>query len=592
MSDTPNLNEQLGVSSIVWRLSDLYPAADSKLLKDDRTWCETEATAIHDEFRGRVKTLEAGKIFGLVKRLEELDVKIGSLATYGFLNFITQVGDSAASALYQMVQELASKCATKTIFFELEWNTIDEGQAKALVEEEILAPYHHYLNSMRRFRPHQLAEGEEKILIETDLVGRSGWNTLFEKVIGHLRFGDKLRTEEELLSELYHPDREVRKQAAGDLTDGLGKNNHILTHIYNTLAADKMISDRLRSYHSWISSMNLSNQVDDATVDTLIEVVTGRYELVQRYYRVKRDLLGLDTLFDYDRYAPVPGLPDKKFSWDECRAIVLKGFGAFSPRMEEAANRFFTESWIHAPVQQGKRGGAFAHPCVPSVHPYIMVNYTGTARDVSTVAHELGHGVHQLLAAEQGYYNGNTPLVLAETASVFAEFLVFQAQLELIDDDRRRRAFICQKLESIFATVFRQVAMNRFEHLMHEGRRERGELSSETLREFWLQTQQEMFGDAVTLRDEYRIWWSYIPHFLHTPGYVYSYAFGELLVLALYNIYQRQGDSFIPAYFDLLAAGGSATPQELLSAFGISLSDANFWQQGMEVIEALVAEVE
>ena len=376
------------------------------------------------------------------------------------------------------------------------------------------------------------------------------------------------------------------------MTEGLQSQNHILTHIFNTLAAEKMITDRQRKHKSWVSSMNLDNQLKDSTVDTLITAVTGRYDIVQRFYRVKKELLGLDTLYDYDRYAPLPALPATLINWQDCKAMVLDSFADFSPEMAEIGSRFFDKRYIHAPVIQGKRGGAFAHPCVPEVHPYVMVNYTGSLRDVSTVAHELGHGIHQVLAARKGYFYSDTPLVLAETASVFAELLVFRSQLELLKNPDEKRAFICQKLESIFATVFRQTAMNRFEQAMHQGRRDLGELSSEQLSEFWLETQGRMFEDSVTLSEDYSIWWSYIPHFLSTPGYVYSYAFGELLVLALYGIYEQEGSAFIKKYINLLSAGGSATPYELVKPFAIDLDDVSFWSRGLNVIDDMLKEVE
>jgi len=455
-----------------------------------------------------------------------------------------------------------------------------------------LAGYRHYLEALRRYLPHQLSEPEESLLLEYAPVGRSAWNTLFDKVISGLRFGARQRTEEEVLTDLYDQDREVRRLAADDLTAGLQSQNHVLTHIFNTLAADKMIDDRLRRHAGWAHAMNLENELKDTTVETLVTAVTSRYDIVHRYYRVKKGLLGLDELTDYDRYAPLPALPSQRIGWEAGKAMVLDSFAAFSPELAAIAGQFFERSWIHAPVLQGKRGGAFAHPCVPDVHPYVMVNYTGTLNDVSTVAHELGHGVHQVLAARRGHFNSDTPLVLAETASVFAEMLVFQGQLALLADAAQRRAFICQKLESIFATVFRQTAMNRFEKRMHEGRRERGELSCDQLSEFWLATQNEMFGDSVTLRPDYGIWWSYIPHFLSTPGYVYSYAFGELLVLALYGLYQQQGDSFVALYAKLLAAGGSASPYDLVKPFGINLDDPAFWQQGLNVIDGMLRQVE
>jgi oligoendopeptidase F len=381
-------------------------------------------------------------------------------------------------------------------------------------------------------------------------------------------------------------------KAAEDMTAGLNSQLHIITHIFNTILADKMIADRLRNYPSWASSMNLANELSDDTVAVLVSSVTERFDIVQRYYHLKKKLLGLDTLYDYDRYAPLPHLPDKKIIWQQCQDMVLQAFREFSPKMAEIASFFFDRGWIHAPLLDGKRGGAFAHPCIPNVHPYVLVNFTGNIRDVSTVAHELGHGVHQYLAAQKGYYNSDTPLVVAETASVFAELLVFHSQLALLKSAKERQAFTCQKLESIFATVFRQISMNRFEDRIHTSRREEGELSQQALSSHWRATQEEMFGDAVRLTENYDIWWSYIPHFLHTPGYVYSYAFGELLVLALYNLYKNQGESFVPRYEQLLAAGGSFSPYELVKPFGVDLNDPLFWQGGLATIDSMLSAVE
>lgn len=583
---------EIGASEVLWQLSDLYNNEDDSALVVDIQWCTDEAQAIRGRFRGQVATLGAKDLLGLVVRLEALDCRITRLATFAFLNFITQMENSGAGALEQRIEELASLCKKDVVFFELEWNVIPSEIADSLLAVPELAGYRHYLEVLRRYLPHQLSEPEESLLLEYAPVGRSSWNTLFDKVLSGLRFGEKKRVEEEVLTDLHHQDREVRRQAADDLTAGLQGQSHILTHIFNTLAADKMIDDRLRRHESWVHSMNLDNELTDATVEMLVQSVTSRYDIVQRYYRVKKELLHLDELTDYDRYAPLPALPSQIIGWDECKAMVLHSFGDFSGELATIAERFFTEKWIHAPVISGKRGGAFAHPCVPEVHPYVMVNYTGTLNDVSTVAHELGHGVHQVLAAGRGHFNSDTPLVLAETASVFAEMLVFQSQLALLTDASQKRAFICQKLESIFATVFRQTAMNRFEKLMHEGRRNKGELSSELLSEYWLQTQHQMFGDSVILRPDYGIWWSYIPHFLATPGYVYSYAFGELLVLALYGLYQQHGDSFVALYTELLAAGGSASPYELLKPFGINLDDPGFWLQGLRVIDQMLQQVE
>jgi len=586
------LNLTLGTTDILWQLGDLYQGLDDPRITADLDQCRAEANAIQSEFKGKLPSLTVNSLLELVRRLENLSVIRGRLSTFAFLNFTTQTQDAKAGAFLQKIREEGSAIAKLTIFFELEWNTLAEEIVSRLLADPSLKHYHHYLASVRRYAPHLLSHPEESLLIEIAPVGRGAWTLLFEKIMGHLKFGDKERTEEEVLADLYHEDRAIRQEAARDLTAGLNSQLHILTHITNTLLADKMIDDRLRHYPGWLSSMNLYNDIPDDTVAVLVQTVTARYDIPARYYQLKKQLLGLDQLFDYDRYAPLTNLPAQQVSWTECRQMVLAAFADFSPKLAEIAELFFTKGWIHAPILEGKRGGAFAHPCTPDVHPYVMVNYTGNIRDVSTVAHELGHGIHQHLAAERGYFNSDTPLVLAETASVFAELLLFKHQLSQLTTQPERTAFIAQKLESIFATVFRQIAMNRFEELSHNARRQEGELSSERLNDLWRQTQQPMFGDTVTLTEDYSVWWSYIPHFLSTPGYVYSYAFGELLVLALYNLYLQDKASFVPKYLNLLKAGGSDSPRHLLQPFGVDLNDPTFWAGGLNVIDGMLRQIE
>ncbi len=590
MSD--ELNKQLGTTDVAWDLTALYESREDPQIADDLCFCEEEATLLKDTFAGKLETIEPAVLARTVRRFERISYNIGRVATFAFLDYATKVKDDKAGAFLQEITEAASRIGRETVFFELEWSKMDQEKAEALLGSEDIAHFQHFLSNIRRYAKHMLSQVEETLLIELGPVGSSAWTSLFEKVLAHVKFGEKGRTEEEVLSDLYNIDREVRKEAAQELTDGLQSQLHILTHIFNTLLADKMISDRLRSYPSWVTSRNLSNELEGETVEALINAVTSRYDIVQRYYTVKKGLLGLDELKDYDRYAPVENLPDKLIAWDECKDMVLKGFHDFSPEMAEIAMQFFDKNWIHAPIIEGKRSGAFAHPAVPDAHPYVLVNYTGNIRDVSTVAHELGHGVHQHLASEQGYYNSDTPLVLAETASVFAELLIFHSQLESLTDSSERKAFICQKLESIFATVFRQVSMNRFEEMMHNGRRDEGELSSDRISEMWKKSQDDMFAGSVTLTENYGIWWSYIPHFLHSPGYVYSYAFGELLVLALYSCYKKEGEAFVPKYIHLLSQGGNLSPYELLKPFDIDLNDPEFWQGGLNIIDEMLKEVE
>ncbi len=587
-----SLNKQLGTSDVLWNLDALYDSPEDELLRDDLDLCTQEAELVKELCSGKMAEMEPSVFARIIRRIERIQINLCRMDTYAFLYFVTQVKNDAAAAFMQKCKEDASLINRELVFFDLEWAQLDQKNADRLLAAEETAIFRHFLQNIRKYKKHLLSESRESLLLEIAPVGKESWLTLFEKLMGHLEFGESKRSEEEVLSDLYNASREVRKAAAQELTDGLESQLHILSHIFNTILAGKMIDDRMRSYPSWVSSRNLSNELEDSTVEALVNSTTDRYDIVQRYYGIKKELLGLDELQDYDRYAPLPSLPQELVSWQECKTIVLDGFREFSPQMADIGGLFFEQNWIHAPLLEGKRGGAFAHPAVPDANPYILVNYTGNLRDVSTVAHELGHGIHQYLARDKGHFNSDTPLVLAETASVFAELLIFHKQIATITDPAARKAFICQKLESIFATVFRQISMNRFEDMIHNSRRDKGEIATDELSKLWMQSQLDMFGDSVTLNDNYKIWWSYIPHFLHTPGYVYSYAFGELLVLALYNRYLEEGDDFIPKYIHLLQEGGSHSPYELLKPFNIDLNDPVFWQGGLTVIEKMLNEVE
>ena len=431
------------------------------------------------------------------------------------------------------------------------------------------------------------------MLSEKSVTGRRAWIRYFDEVHGAAKFqldGDDIQREE-LLNKLHQADRPLRQRAAASITEGLRALLPSSTYVFNTLLADKASEDRMRSFPSWISDRNLDNQVDDTVVDALVAAVTGRYDIVERYYRLKRRLLEVGELFDYDRYAPLAA-ESRRYHWDDAVDTVLSAYRRFSGRLGEQAARFFDNAWIDAPIRPRKRGGAFCHSCVPSVHPYLLLNYQGQPRDVMTLAHELGHGVHGLLAGPRGYLQFHTPLTTAETASVFGEALVFQDLLEREDDRRERLAMLVRRIEDTFATVFRQTAMNRFEEAIHEARRSDGELTQERFAELWLSTQRAMFGDSVTLSEDYGAWWSYIPHFVHTPGYVYAYSFGELLVLALYARYQEAGESFADSYVEMLAAGGSDWPHRIMQPLGVDLTDPGFWDRGLAMVEQMVEEAE
>jgi oligoendopeptidase F len=583
--------ERTITEDVIWDLGDLYSSPSDPQIEDDTEWLRDQVLSF-SSYRGKVAGLGPGDLLQAIERLEKINERGQKLLAYAYLNFSTQTSNPTASAFFQCRKELYSEIRRDTLFFELEWTKLEDSRAEELASGPLLSKYGHYLLSLRRYKPHLLSEPEERILAEKEPAGASAWGALFDKMLAQLRFGEKKRTEPELLSDIYSPDREVRKRAATELSEGLQSILLPLTHIFNTVLLDKSIEDRLRQYPHWLSSRNLSNEADDAMVGALVKAVCSRFDLVERYYRLKRKLLGYEELFDYDRYAPVQVMAEVRISWYEAKEIVLTSYGDFSPEMEKIARRFFKEGWIHAPVLPGKRSGAFSHPVAPSAHPYVFLNFTGSRRDVMTLAHELGHGIHQYLARSQGLFNSDTPLTIAESASVFGEMLVFRSMLKRTTSQVERTGLLCSKIEDAFATVFRQVAMNRFEEAVHNGRRTRGELDPDFIASAWLETQTAMFGDSVRLLDHYRIWWSYIPHFVHSPGYVYAYAFGELLVMALYEQYLRDGPDFVPKYLAFLGAGGKAKPEELLGPFGVDLADARFWDRGLRIIEMLVDEAE
>ncbi len=576
--------------SAIWDLGDLYSGPRDSQVEADIEWLKRRVSNFLS-YKGKVAGLGPQDLLEAVLRLEEINERAQKLLAYAYLNFSTQTLDPAASAFFQSCKELHSEIRRDTLFFKLEWTKPGE-RAEQVASDPVLSKYTHYLISLSRYGPYLLSEPEERILAEKEPSGASAWGVLFEKMLSQLRYGEKKETESEVLSRLYSPDREVRKGAAHDLNQGLQSILIPLTHIFNTILLDKSIEDRLRRYPHWLSFRNLSNEADDAMVGALVNAVCSRYDLVERYYRLKRKLLGYEELFDYDRYAPIQTVSEVKTSWEEAKRIVLLSYEDFSPEMAKIAYRFFEEGWIHASVLPGKRSGAFAHPVVPSLHPYVFLNFTGSRRDIMTLAHELGHGIHQYLARKQGLFNSDTPLTTAESASVFGEMIVFSFILKRTASPVERLGLLCSKIEDTFSTVFRQVAMNRFEDAAHNARRTRGELDPDFISSLWIESQSAMFGDSVRLLDHYKVWWSYIPHFVHSPGYVYAYAFGELLVLALYDQYLHEGSNFVPRYLEFLESGGKVAPKELLRPFGVDLADPGFWRRGIKIIEDLVSEAE
>ena len=587
------MNASAGAEEVLWNLGDLYSDGNDPQLEKDLAESSRRAESFASGYRGRIARLDATKLFQVIEEYGRILELSGKAGTFTYLQWSTNTEDPARGALLQRLQEHSSRLQQELLFFELEWAHLDEDRARKLMAEADLARYRFWLSLSRRYRPHLRSEPEERILAEKSVTGRSAWVRFFEEVHSGARYtfdGQEL-PQQSILTKLYDPDRAQRKRASESFTEGLQNMRRVNTYVFNNLLADKASDDRLRNYPTWISARNLANQIDDATVETLVQAVTSRYGIVARYYTLKMKLLGIEQLFDYDRYAPLPST-SRRYQWREARQMVLDAYTGFLPEMGQIAESFFSKNWIDAAVRPGKRGGAYSHGAVPSVHPYIFMNFEGTPRDVMTLAHEMGHGVHQYLSRKQGILSADTPLTTAETASVFGEMLVFQRLMSVENDPQIRLSMLVQKIEDTFATVFRQTAMNRFEEAIHTARRSGGELTAERFSELWMETQKAMFEGSVTLTDNYSIWWSYIPHFIHSPGYVYAYAFGELLVLALYARYQENPKGFPAAYRELLAAGGSNWPEELVRPLGVDLKDPTFWDKGLGMIEEFVEQAE
>ena len=593
---TDAVNRPTGAEDVIWDLSVFYDSLDAPAIEADIEKLTRQVDDFQRRYRGAVAGMSAAEFAAACEAMEAIYDRRGRLASYAFLNFSTDTANSGYQALVAKMQDLGAALEQKMVFFELEWNALDDDRAQAVLDDPALAKYRYFMEVERRRKPYQLTESQEQVIIEKDVTGSSAWTRFFTQLTSAFAFewmGEEVSMTF-VLDKLRHADRDAREMAWRKLTDKLDERSMELTFIFNTLILDKANSDRRRGYPSWVSSRNLSNKTSGEVVEALIETVTGNYALVARQYCLKKTLLGYDELYDYDRYAPLQLKASEVFyRWDEAKRIVLRAFEGFGSTMKAAAQEFFDEDWIHAPVTPSKRGGAFASPTVASANPYVFLNYMGNARDVTTLAHELGHGIHMILSGrESGQFALYTPLTTAEMASTFAEMLVFQNLMAAEDDKEARLAMLVEKIEDTFATVFRQISMNRFEDKMHNARRREGELTTARFSELWLETQRDMFQDSVSITEEYGLWWSYVPHFLHTPGYVYAYAFGELLALALYRLYQEEGASFVPKYVDLLAAGDSDYPDRLLAKMGVDINDPGFWQKGIDVIEGWVTQAE
>ncbi|MFL5870290.1 MAG: M3 family oligoendopeptidase [Solirubrobacterales bacterium] len=540
------------------------------------------------EHRGRVAELDAPAVAGAMRELEGLFDLVGRAGSYAALRFAIDTQDPGRGALLQQVRERGAAIETALLFFDLEWNELDDERAEDLLNSDELERWRHHLRTLRRFRPHQLTEPEERILTEVDVTGSSAFRRLFTEQISavtvELDAGAARVPLMEALSRLESPDRERRAAAALAVTESLAPGLRTRAYIFNTLLADKATKDRLRSYEHWLASRNLANEASDESVAALIEAVASRSEVARRWYRLKARLLGIDRLAYYDRMAPVAAT-ERTIAYADARELVLDCYRQFSPDLGAVAAEFFSGDYIDAPPLPGKRGGAFCSYVVPSAHPYVMLNYTARPRDAMTMAHELGHGVHASLARPKGIFEFSTPLTVAETASIFGETIVLGRLLERAPDAGERLSLLADSLDGAVGAVFRQVAMNQFEHRAHTRRRDSGELTVDDFASLWLETQTDLLGDSVELADEYGSWWSYVPHFIDTPGYVYAYAYGHLLALSVYRRYEELGDDFVPSYLELLSAGGSMAPEDLGAIVGVDLTDPGFWSSGLDLIE-------
>ena len=590
--------ELTGAEDVAWDLSDLYEGSDDPRLEADIQEAEEAAAAFRERYHGKVAGLSSAELADAIAERERIEEVLTRVGYFAHLYFATDMADPPRGALVARITEKGAALDTQLLFFGLEIADLEDDAADALLESSELDHWRHWVRSLRKFRPYLLSEPEEKIVTEKTVSGVSAWGRLHEELLGALRveLDGEETSFEEAMSKLYSADRDVRRTAAEAVTQGLEPGLRTRTFIFNTILVDKWIDDRLRGYPTWISSRNLRNDTTDEAVQALVDAAVSRYDVVQRYYTLKAKLVGLDRVTFYDRFAPI-GEDPSKVSWDEARDIVVEAYSDFAQEAGDIAERFFAERWIDAPVRDNKRTGAFCATTVPGVHPYVLMNFTGDRRSILTLAHELGHGLHGALAQPLGLFNADTPLTTAETASVFGEALTFKRLLELEDDPHRRLNLLAGRIEDSIATVFRQIAMNRFEDLVHNERRDQGELAPERIEELWLQTQRELFADSVDL-DGYGTWWSYIPHFLSTPGYVYAYAYGFLFALSIFRRYELEGDALVEPYFDVLRSGGSKAPEELARIVGLDLTDAGIWASGIDALaeeldqaEALATEI-
>ncbi|WP_421782496.1 M3 family oligoendopeptidase [Kiloniella litopenaei] len=587
------IDEKLGTLP-AWDLTDLYPAPDSAELENDLVAVEKAAIAFKDQYAGKLSSLDGDALCAAIESFENTQEIMGKVMSYAYLVYAGNMSDPGVGKFFQSMQERSTGISSHVLFFTLELNQLDDSDLQSKITDSSLAKYAPWLRDLRAQKDYQLSDDVEKILHEKRVSGRSAWVRLFDETMASLRFpymGEELSSAQ-ILNKLSDRDPKARQESAQSLGKVLGENQRLFAHITNTLAKDKEVEDQWRGFSRPVSSRNLANVVEDEVVDALVNSVSDSYQdLAHRYYKLKAKWFGVEQLPYWDRNAPLPDDDDDVISWSDATETVLTAYAGFSPKLAEVGQKFFDNPWIDAPVRPGKAPGAFAHPTVPCAHPYLLVNYQGRTRDVMTLAHELGHGVHQVLAGVQGPLMADTPLTLAETASVFGEMLTFQSVLKKKEDAKARRIMLASKVEDMLNTVVRQVAMHQFETQVHDERR-KGELLPEQLGEIWMETQKASLGPAIRFEDEYSAYWSYVPHFIHAPFYVYAYAFGDCLVNSLYAVYQQSEDGFAEKYLDMLSAGGSKRHKELLAPFGLDASDPDFWKQGLKVVSGFIDQLE
>lgn len=581
-------------ADVVWDLSDLYASPDDPRIEATLNELLARAERFQQDYKDKIDSadLTAATLSAAIREYEAISQESAKPASYASLRFAADAGDPARGAFMQKIMERGTQLSIPLIFFELELARVPDNVLDPLLEDASVAPYRHYIKNVRMFREHMLSETEERLLEETANTGARAFKRLFDQVTSTatFRLGDESLSQSEVLSRLYQPDREIRRQAAEAFSAGLSERAPTSAYIFNTLLQDKNVKDRLRSYQYAEQSRHMSNELSPETVEVVVQTCVDNYALVARFYRLKREILGLDQLTHYDRYAPLFESQERVL-WSDARSLVLESYGAFSPVMREKAELFFEKGWIDAAPRKGKRGGAFCSYVTPDLHPYLFQSYLEKNRDVMTLAHEMGHGVHAYLSREQTFLNYYGTLPMAELASTFGEMLVFE-KLQSQASISERLSLFAGKIEDSFATIFRQASMYRFEQAIHKHRREKGELTIEDFGNYWQDAIQAMFGDSVALGDEHRVWWSYVSHFIGSPFYVYAYSFGELLVLSLYEKYREEGKPFAEKYINVLRAGGSKSPQELMDMVGVDLSDPKFWQGGMKVLEGEIDQFE